>query len=161
MADNNRARFHQPAQAEVNYLSLLLTLILLITTIVVFNLVYYIRSNHWCWEWNGCLNIRNCKCSLSNWTYMSNFQPLEVVGRGSESQLQEAENLNSYFSRIRVNTWSNLNQSVSLILTYFQVDIAYWAHQKPDVEPVLVQCWPSVADNIDLMMGENFVLGPH
>ena len=47
---------------------------------------------------------------------MSNFQPLEVVGRGSETQLQEAENLNSYFSRIRVNTWSNLNQSVSLIL---------------------------------------------
>ena len=24
----------------------------------------------------------------------SNFQPLEVVGRGSETQLQEAENLN-------------------------------------------------------------------
>ena len=25
---------------------------------------------------------------------MSNFQPLEVVGRGSETQLQVAENLN-------------------------------------------------------------------
>ena len=28
---------------------------------------------------------------------MSNFQPLEVVGRGSEAQLQVAENLNSHF----------------------------------------------------------------
>ena len=32
---------------------------------------------------------------------MSNFHPLEVVGRGSETQLQVNENLNK-FSRIRV-----------------------------------------------------------
>ena len=34
---------------------------------------------------------------------MSNFQPLEVVDRGSETQLQEAENLNKLTS-IRVET---------------------------------------------------------
>ena len=32
---------------------------------------------------------------------MSNFQPIEVVGRGSETQLQIAENLNKL--TIRVN----------------------------------------------------------
>ena len=34
---------------------------------------------------------------------MSNFHPLEVVGRGSETQLQVGENLN-YFKIIRVKT---------------------------------------------------------
>ena len=34
---------------------------------------------------------------------MSNFQPLEVVGRGSETQLQVVENLNKL--RIRVNVF--------------------------------------------------------
>ena len=34
---------------------------------------------------------------------MSNFQPLEVVGRGSETQLQVAENLNRFHSWTRVN----------------------------------------------------------
>ena len=40
-----------------------------------------------------CLKIRICKYVCSNLTNMSNFQPLEVVGRGSETQLQVAENL--------------------------------------------------------------------
>ena len=31
---------------------------------------------------------------MSNLTNMINFHPLEVVGRGSESQLQVGENLN-------------------------------------------------------------------
>ena len=37
---------------------------------------------------------------------MSNFHPLEVVGRGSETQLQVGENLNKvgYRLLIRVNT---------------------------------------------------------
>ena len=34
---------------------------------------------------------------------MSNFQAFEVVSRGSEEQLQMAENLNKLLSRIRVN----------------------------------------------------------
>ena len=32
-------------------------------------------------------------------TYMSNFQPLEVVDRGSETQLQVGENLNKLTQR--------------------------------------------------------------
>ena len=34
------------------------------------------------------------KCVVSNQTNMSNFHPLEVVGCGSETQLQVGENLN-------------------------------------------------------------------
>ena len=41
-----------------------------------------------------CLNIKICKCLASNSTHMSNFQPLEVVDRGSETQPQVVENLN-------------------------------------------------------------------
>ena len=41
-----------------------------------------------------CLNIRIFKYLCLNQTNMSNFQPLEVVGRGGETQLQVAENLN-------------------------------------------------------------------
>ena len=40
------------------------------------------------------LNIKICKYLCSNQTNMSNFQPLEVVGRGSETQLQVGENFN-------------------------------------------------------------------
>ena len=40
-----------------------------------------------------CLNIKSCKCLISNYTNMSNFKPLEVVGRGSETQLQVGENV--------------------------------------------------------------------
>ena len=40
------------------------------------------------------LNITICKCLLSNITNMSNFQSLEVVDRGSETQPQVVENLN-------------------------------------------------------------------
>ena len=43
--------------------------------------------NHSYWEWNVCLDINICECLVSNQTNMSNFQPLEVVGRGSETQL--------------------------------------------------------------------------
>ena len=63
--------------------------ILLITTFVVFNFFYL--STELYWEWNVCLNLKICKYVCSNWTNMSIFQPLEVVGRGSETQLQVAE----------------------------------------------------------------------
>ena len=36
---------------------------------------------------------------------MYNFQPLEVVGRGSEPQLQVDENLDNINRRTRTNTW--------------------------------------------------------
>ena len=34
------------------------------------------------------------KCLVQNETNITNFHPLEVVGRGSETQLQVGENLN-------------------------------------------------------------------
>ena len=40
-----------------------------------------------------CLNIRICECLVSNKRNASNFHPLEVVGRGSETHLQMGENL--------------------------------------------------------------------
>ena len=39
------------------------------------------------------LNIKICKYLVSRLTNISNFHPLEVVGRGSETQLQVGENL--------------------------------------------------------------------
>ena len=44
---------------------------------------------------------------------MSHFQPLEVVGRGSETQLQVGENLNK-FSRTRVYTPNANNNNLGL-----------------------------------------------
>ena len=41
-----------------------------------------------------CLNIKIWKYLCSNYTNMSNFQPHEVVGHASETQLQVAENSN-------------------------------------------------------------------
>ena len=41
-----------------------------------------------------CLSIKICKYLCLNSTNMSNFHPLEVVDRGSETQLQVGEDLN-------------------------------------------------------------------
>ena len=41
-----------------------------------------------------CLNIKIYKYLFSILTSMSNFQPLDVVGHGSKTQLQVGENLN-------------------------------------------------------------------
>ena len=49
-----------------------------------------------------CLNIKLCKCLVSNQTNMSKFHSLEVVGRGSETQLQVNENLNKMTWRINL-----------------------------------------------------------
>ena len=38
-------------------------------------------------ERNLCVNIKICKSLISNQTNISNFHPLEVVARGSETQL--------------------------------------------------------------------------
>ena len=40
------------------------------------------------------LKHRYFKCLVSNQTSMSDFRPLEVVARGSETQRQVGENLN-------------------------------------------------------------------
>ena len=52
-----------------------------------FNLI-----NHCYWERNVCLNIKIRKCLVSNYTNVSNFNPFEVEGRGSDAQLQVGEN---------------------------------------------------------------------
>ena len=49
----------------------------------------------------GCLNIKICKCVVLNSTNMSNFHPLEVVDRGSETQLQVGENLSYLIQRFK------------------------------------------------------------
>ena len=49
------------------------------------------------------LNIKICKCLVSNLENMSNFQPLEVVDRGSETQPKVAENVN------KLNNLNKLN----------------------------------------------------
>ena len=68
---------------------------LLITTIVVFNLFYWsIKS--FIVEMNECLNIKISKCLVLTDTNMNNIQPLEVVDRGSETQPQVVENLNTF-----------------------------------------------------------------
>ena len=41
-----------------------------------------------------CLNINIFECLVSNSANISNFQPLEVVDRGSETQPQVVENIN-------------------------------------------------------------------
>ena len=41
------------------------------------------------WEWNECWNVKNLKMfGLKIITNRSNFHQLEVVGRGSKTQLQ-------------------------------------------------------------------------
>ena len=57
------------------------------------------QPNHCYWEWNVCLNIKICKYLCSNYTNMSNFQPLDVVGRGSETQLQVGENFKKFIQQ--------------------------------------------------------------
>ena len=39
---------------------------------------------------------------------MSNFEPLEDVDRGSETQIQVVENLNKLTCQVKVNQWYNL-----------------------------------------------------
>ena len=41
-----------------------------------------------------CLNIKICECLVSYQTNMGDFHPLEVVDRGSETQLQVGEKIN-------------------------------------------------------------------
>ena len=40
-----------------------------------------------------CLNIMICKYLVSNYTNINNFHSLEVMGRGSETQLNVGENV--------------------------------------------------------------------
>ena len=79
----------EPALAQCVLFAGIITLSSLSPEIfVLYRLI--IRSN---WEINVSLGI---KCSISN---MSNFHPFEVVGRGSETQLQVGENLNRITQR--------------------------------------------------------------
>ena len=48
-----------------------------------------------------CFNIKICKCLASSSTSMSNFHPLEVMVRGSETQLKVGENLYFIIQRFK------------------------------------------------------------
>ena len=50
--------------------------------------------NHCYWKRDVHLNSTSCKSFASYRTNISNFHPLEVVDRGSETQLQVGEELN-------------------------------------------------------------------
>ena len=63
---------------------------LCVTTVVLIDFI----KNHSNWERNVCLKIKICKCLISNLTNMSDFQPIEIVGCGSETQSQVGDNLN-------------------------------------------------------------------
>ena len=67
----------------------------------------YSKFNHCYCECNKCSNIKISKCLVSNETLMSNFHPLEIVGRDSETQLQVGENL------IR-KPWRGKNYNITL-----------------------------------------------
>ena len=56
-----------------------------------FLICFISRLDHCYWKLDSCLNIKICKYLRLNSTNLSNFQPLEVVGRGSETQLQVHE----------------------------------------------------------------------
>ena len=62
---------------------------------------------------------------------MSNFQPLEVVGRGSETQLQVAENLNKLIQQdtsqalIVSNRQSRPTKCISQIKLHFLLFLMY------------------------------------
>ena len=58
------------------------------TLYACFNLL--INRSNLCYLEN--IIICYCKCLISNYTYMSNFHPFEVVNRGSETQLQVGKN---------------------------------------------------------------------
>ena len=57
---------------------------------------------------------------------MSNFRPLEVVDRGSETQLQVGEKLLNYLSRIRIN--ANSKTFMNVPKTFMQVRLKNFKH---------------------------------
>ena len=59
-----------------------------------FNLFYEL-INSLLFGTKGVLKHQDLKYLFPNWTNMSNFHQLEVVDRGSETQLQVGENLNN------------------------------------------------------------------
>ena len=73
----------------------MLTLRLLITTIVVFNLFFIDDQITDIWNEKSVLTSRFTNVWSQIKTNMSNFHPLVVVDRRSEKQLQAGENLNN------------------------------------------------------------------
>ena len=63
-------------------------------TIVVLKFFITALLNHCHWELNECSNLKICKCWSQIKQILVHFHPLEVVGRGGETQLQVGENLN-------------------------------------------------------------------
>ena len=64
-----------------------------------------------------------CKCFVLNLTNISNFHSLEVVGRGSETQLPVSENLNDLILRFRGWSFYSLGltsraRSDSIVIKY-------------------------------------------
>ena len=77
-----------------SYIFLALTLILLITTIVVFDL-FYDSTKSLLLGMKCVSEDQDLQYLRLNKTNISDFQPLEIVGRRSETQLRVDENLNN------------------------------------------------------------------
>ena len=73
--------------ATAIYVSFIITLCLLITTIVVLRLLYCLRKSL-ILGMKLAFNHQHLQILISNLTNMSNFQALEVVDRGNETQLK-------------------------------------------------------------------------
>ena len=96
------------------------------------------------------MDIKICKCLVSNETSISNFQALEVVDRGSETQPQVLENLNKItrvknqntFSYLRPRAHEKISDNVrqgddrhkKVILVGFVHDIAQHSRQEVSAE---------------------------
>ena len=74
-----------------------------------------------------CLNSNIRRCMLSNETHMSIFYPLEVVGRGSETQLQVGANCNYliYASSLWDDTYQALPSVIIVIIFYIHIKLHF------------------------------------
>ena len=81
-----------------------------------------------------CLSIKIYKCFVSNDTNVSNFHPVEVVGRGSETQLQVGKNWDSkqYWIMLGLNLFRDHNYIRILALKELTISMKYhWINARP------------------------------
>ena len=100
-ADLSRPRAHQITNTESTRIFasiIILTYKPLSVTSWLFVVCFSSRLNHSYLQWNEWLNMKILKCFFCQiQRNVSNFHPLEVVGRSSETQLQVGEHLNYLF----------------------------------------------------------------
>ena len=83
-----------------------------------------------------------CKCSVSNYSTLSNFCPLEVVGRGSETQLQVGENWNYLTWRLLMSLFYLFQCGRQLLDNYASAhnNFATWDTREIFVQQEMLDC---------------------